>query len=163
MHVTTTATTLEAISCHIPAVSSPSLLSQGYRYLWCMSSIQVTVPQYRVLGSPASESWDMPHLQAWQQVWHGHWVQVWPDMYMGPPQEAHHWRDWWAWRPDLIIFSPSPYSSFLFILYYIYIYIYSFHWVCMSVRIRRTCWCPNNVQWSMGKKHLPSLWDNAGS
>ena len=94
--------------------------SLGYHLLWensCLLSFfsTLTRPQvpvghvlhtshraYCVLGSPAPESWDMLHLQAWQQVWHGHWVQVWPDMYMGPAQEAHYWRDSGkaVWRPD---------------------------------------------------------------
>ena len=49
-----------AISC------PPSLLSQGHRYLWGMSSIQVTVPIVFWGRRPPSHA----HLQAWQQVWH---------------------------------------------------------------------------------------------
>ena len=57
------------------------------------------------------------------QLWHGHWVQVWPDMYMGPAQEAHHWRD----SGKAVIFCPSHYSSpFSLFGSFLYFFLFSF-------------------------------------
>ena len=105
-----------------------------------------TCPLYKspsLRESPVPESWDMLHLQAWQQVWHGHWVQVWPDMYMGPAQEVHHWRDSGkaVWRPDppSLSFSappttpPSLFSSSLYFSFSLSLYILPC--VCMCNRV----------------------------
>ena len=69
-----------AVSC------PPSLLSQGRRYLWGMSSIQVTVPIIVFWGhqppSPDGLTTGLVGAGLARYVY-----------YMGPPQEAHYWRD----------------------------------------------------------------------